>query len=87
MKTVPTFVVLLNDRGREIYGRGLISVSLGCQMQGGEMCWQSHICLLSRESIFEKGATPAAAFEATMTRMELDTKENLAKVLGIVEAA
>lgn len=87
MKTVPTFVVALDDRAQEVFGRDHISTGLTYQKQMGQMFWQGHICLIGRDSIFAQGATPAAAFDATMTAIELQSVENLAAVLGITEAA
>lgn len=88
MKTVPTMVVAMNARAAEVYGHNMIATALTYQMnQGGRMYWQGHVCILNGKSIFCEGATPAAAFDATMARINLDSAENLATVLGIVEAA
>lgn len=88
MKTVPTLVTALNARAAEIYGADMIATSICYQMMcSGRMFWQAHICLCGRDSIFCEGATPQAAFDAAMSRIGLDTMENISAVLGYNVAA
>jgi len=88
MKTVPTLVTALSERAREIYGSDLIAASICYQiMVDGRARWQGHICVMDGKSIFCDAATPAAAFDATMARMDLDSLDNISRVLGYNVAA